>query len=59
MSKTTESLAVPGDDGFWLNDDQARSPLVPNIAQPRPEESIGWGEFRPLHRAMQDAELVS
>ena len=36
-----KALAAPGDDGFGLNDDQGRPPIVPNFAQPRPEESIG------------------
>jgi len=31
---------------------------LPNFAQPSPEESIGGCQFRPLHRATQDAELA-
>ena len=27
-------------------------------AQPSPQEAIGGGQFRPIHRATQDAELV-
>jgi len=50
---------VPGDDSIGFNDDQGRSPVVPNLAYTRPEESIGRGQFGPLHRASQDAELVS
>ena len=54
-----EALAVPANDGFRSDDHQGRSPVDPNLAQPRPEESIGGAQFRPLHRATQDAELVA
>ena len=30
-----------------------------SFAQPRPEEPIGRGQFRPLDRPLQDAELVA
>jgi hypothetical protein len=53
-----EALAVPADDGFRLDDDQGRSPIPPNVAQPSPEDSIGGRQFRPLHRATQDAKFV-
>jgi hypothetical protein len=53
-----KALAVPANDGFRLDDDQGRSPIDPNFAQPRPEESIGCRQFRPLHRATQHTELV-
>ena len=56
--KQPEAAAVPADDGFRLDDDQGRSPIAPNVAQPSPEESIGGRQFRPLHRSTQDAELV-
>jgi hypothetical protein len=36
-----EALAVPGNDGLRLDDDQGRSPIDPDLAQPRPKESIG------------------
>jgi hypothetical protein len=53
-----EALTVPANDGFRLDDDQGRSPIAPDCAQPRPEEPIGGSQLRPLHRATQDAELV-
>src|SRR5580658_2886937 len=40
------TLAVPVNDGIRLNDDQGRSPIVPNVAQPhstgvaRPDDVI-------------------
>ena len=53
-----EALAVPANDSFRFDDDQGRSPVDPNLAQPSPEESIGGRQVRPLHRATKDAELV-
>ena len=38
----TEALAMPGNHGFRFDDYQSRSPVVPNLAQPCPEEPIGW-----------------
>jgi len=49
---------MPANDGFRLDNDQGRSPIAPDCAQPRPEEPIGGHQFRPLYRATQDAELV-
>ena len=31
----------------------------PDLGLPRPEASIGGGQFRPLHRALQNAELMA
>ena len=36
-----EALAVPANHSFRFDDDQGRSPVDPNLAQPRPEESVG------------------
>jgi hypothetical protein len=54
-----ETLAVPANDRFRFDDDQGRSPIAPDFAQPAPEESISGCQFRPFHRTTQDAELVS
>jgi len=53
-----EALTMPANDGFRPDDDQGRSPIAPDFAQPSPEEPIGGCQFRPPHRATQDAELV-
>jgi len=53
-----EALTMPANDGFRPDDDQGRSPIAPDFAQPSPEEPISGCQFRPLHRATQDAELV-
>src|SRR5580700_825187 len=49
--KEPEALVVPGNDGFRLDDDQGRSPIAQNFAQPCPYGSIGGREFRPFYRA--------
>ena len=55
----SEAFPVPGDHRFRLDDDQCGSPIAPQLGQPCPEETISGGQLRPLHRAMQDAELVT
>ena len=54
----TKTLAVPANDCFRLEDEQGGAPINPNLGQPGPQESIGSDQFRPLHRATQDTELV-
>jgi hypothetical protein len=53
-----ETLTVPANDGCRLDNDQGRSPIAPNFAEPSPKEAIAGHELRPLHRATQDAELM-
>jgi hypothetical protein len=50
---------MPRDDGLRLDDDERGSPLGPDATEPYPEESIEGGQPRSLHRALQDAELVT
>ena len=50
---------APSDNGLRLDDDESGTPAAPDLGQPAPEESINDSQFRPLHRAMQDAELVT
>ena len=57
--KQPEGFAMPRDDGIRLDDDQRRSPVGPDATEPCPEESIGRGQPRSLHRALQDAHLVT
>ena len=49
---------MPGNDGFRLDDDQGRSPIAPNFAQPIQKKTIGTCQFGPLCRATQNAKLV-
>jgi len=52
------TLAVPVNDGIRLNDDQGRSPIVPNVAQPRSTGVARLTSFSALHRTTEDAESV-
>jgi hypothetical protein len=42
-----------------LDDDESGTPVDPDLGQPNPEESIRGVQFRPLHRAMYNTELVT
>ena len=54
-----EGIAMPRDDGGWLDDDERGSPLGPDVTEPRPEEPIRCGQLRSLHRALKDAHLMT
>ena len=54
-----KALVVPRDDGVRFDDDQSVPPVAPYRAQPCPKESIGWPQFRPLHRPIEDAQLMA
>ena len=55
----TKGCTVPGDDGLRFEDDERRAPGRPHVRQARPEESIKRGQFGALHRALQNAELMT
>lgn len=50
---------MPGDHRLRLNDDEGGAPIGPQPGQLGPEEAISGGQFRPLHRALEDVELVA
>jgi hypothetical protein len=54
-----EALAVPADDGRYLDNEEARLPVTPDRAQPGPQQSIGRCQFRSLDGALQHAELMA
>ena len=54
----TKALAVPSDDGVRFDNDQSRPPAAPDRAQPCPQESIDRRQFRALHGALENADLV-
>ena len=55
----TKALPVPADDGRGFDDKDAGLPIVPDRAQPSPQEPIRWGQFRSLDGALQNAELMA
>jgi len=42
--------AVPGNDGFGLDDDQCRAPVAPDPAEPDPQPAIPRRQFRAFSR---------
>src|SRR6516225_8575965 len=55
----TKALPVPADDGRGFDDKDAGLPIVPDCAQPSPQEPIRRGQFGSLDRALQNAELMA
>ena len=54
-----ESLAVPVNDRFRLNDDERRSPVRPQSRQAHPEGPIAWTQLRPFDRLLEHRHLLS
>jgi hypothetical protein len=57
--KESESLAMPGNNGFWFNDDEGRAPLGPKAKEPDPEESVPRSKSWAIGGTLQDDDLVS
>ena len=56
---TNHGLAVDTVTCFGPDEDQGRSPTVPESGEPDPEDSIGWSEPRALLHFPVDSELLS
>ena len=56
-----ESPSMPGDYGFGFDDHQGRSPTIPELREPSPEDSICDAElyFVGTLRALKDQELMT
>ena len=54
-----KAFAVPADDGRGFDDKDAGLPVVPDGAEPSPEEPIRRCQFRSLDGALQNAELMA
>jgi hypothetical protein len=58
--KETETVTMPGDDRFGLDEDEGRPPPWPDAGQPDPEEAVGSGQPNPPRpSARQDVDLVT
>ena len=55
----TEAFPVPSHHGRRLDQKDVGPPFLPDGRDPDPQESIRRGQFRPLPRALQNAELVA
>jgi hypothetical protein len=46
-------------NGGGLPDEDPGTPILPDRTEPCPEESIRGRELRPLHRALQNTDLMT
>jgi hypothetical protein len=50
---------VPGDDGLWFDDDDGRTPVVPDARQPHPQQAVRLSKPQPPRpRPLQHLQLV-
>ena len=54
-----EALAMPPDDCVGLDDQQDRSPILPEPRQPNPEDAVSILDLRPFHTALLDGQLLT
>jgi len=61
IGETSESkaLPMPRDDSGWLEDDECRSPIGPDVTEPGPEEPIRPGQLGSLHRTLKHTNLMT
>ena len=57
--KPAKAFPVPVDHRRGWDEKNAGAPVVPNGAEPSPQESIGRGELGPLHGALRNPELMA
>ena len=50
---------MPADDGRGLDDKDAGLPVVPDGAQPGPQQAIHRGQFGSFDGALENAELMA
>ncbi len=50
---------MPTDHRRRLHNDGTRWPILPDLRQPDPQEPISGRQTRPLHRPLQNTELMT
>jgi hypothetical protein len=50
---------VPFDDGLRFDDDQDLPPILPELRENHPEESISPMQLRPVNFPVEDSELLT
>jgi len=50
---------MPTDQRRQLHSDRTRLPILPDRRQPSPKEPISGRQLRPLHRPLQNTELMT
>jgi len=51
-------LALPGDDGARLDEDERVLPARPGFREPGPERAVGWLRLRASPTVVKDRELM-
>src|SRR5262245_61990679 len=54
-----EALPVPFDDGLRFDDDQDLPPILPELRENHPEESISPTQLRPVNFPVEDGQLLT
>src|SRR5262249_55203251 len=54
-----EALAVPGEDGGGLHDDETGPPARPDLREPDPEDSVPPRQAWSANRSLEDQELMA
>ena len=54
-----KAFPMPADNGRRFDDKDAGLPVVPDGAQPGPQQSIGRGQFGSFDGALENAELMA
>src|SRR5260370_26453041 len=56
-----KALAMPGDNSLRFDEEQCRSPIVPQAREPDPQDAVGPAEREamPTARTLQDQELMA
>jgi len=54
-----EALAVPGEDGRGLNDDETGAPARPDLREPNPEDSVSPRQAWSANGSLEDEELMT
>jgi hypothetical protein len=49
---------MPGDNGFWFDDDESRVPLWPEAQESNPKESVPRSKFWAIDGTLPDDDLM-
>jgi hypothetical protein len=50
---------VPFDDGLWFDNDQNLTPILPELRENHPEESIPPTQLRPVNFPVEEGRLLT
>ena len=59
LEEELEALAVPGEDGGGLHDDETGPPARPDLREPDPEDSVPPRQAWSANGSLEDQELMA